>query len=116
MSESSTPEPSDAGSSGAGSSGAGSTSAGSSGTRHTAGAFDIRVIIAGLIGAYGLILTGLGIFRATEEELARADGLNINLWAGLGMVAVALAFVLWSRMRPIIVPEPGPEQHQDDVA
>ena len=74
-------------------------------TQHTAGAFDVRTIIAALIGVYGLILTGLGTFRATEEELARADGLNINLWAGLGMLAVATAFIVWARLRPIIVPE-----------
>ena len=78
-------------------------------TRHTAGAFDVRTIIAGLIGVYGLILTGLGLFRATEEELARADGLNINLWAGLGMLAVAAAFGLWVRVRPIVVDERTPD-------
>ena len=74
-------------------------------TQHTAGAFDVRSIIAGLIGVYGLILTALGLFRATKEELARADGLNINLWAGLGMLAVAIAFVVWARLRPIVVPD-----------
>ncbi len=78
-------------------------------TRHTAGAFDVRAIIAGLIGVYGLILTGLGLFRATEEELARADGLNINLWAGLGMLAVAAAFGLWVRVRPIVGDERTPD-------
>jgi hypothetical protein len=72
---------------------------------HTAGAFDVRTIIAGLIGVYGIILTALGTFRATEEELARADGLNINLWAGLGMLAVAAAFLAWTRWRPIVVPD-----------
>ena len=72
---------------------------------HTAGAFDIRTIIAALIGVYGLVLTLLGIFRATEEELARAAGLNINLWAGIGMLVVAAIFAIWVRLRPIVVPE-----------
>ncbi len=51
-----------------------------------------------------MILTLLGIFRATDEELARGDGLNINLWAGLGMLVVGLAFGAWARWRPLVVP------------
>ena len=81
------------------------STAGSTGEKHTAGAFDIRTIIAFLIGAYGVILTLLGLFRATEEELAKGDGLNINLWAGLGMLAVAIGFLVWVRLRPIVVPD-----------
>ncbi len=83
-------------------------------TQHTAGAFDVRTIIAGLIGVYGLILTLLGIFRATEEELARADGLNINLWAGLGMLAVAIVFLAWVRLRPIVVPDDTEERSLEE--
>nr|MCW2727103.1 hypothetical protein [Aeromicrobium sp.] len=72
--------------------------------RQKAGLFDIRIIIGGLIGAYGVILVLLGLFNATDEELARGDGLNINLWGGLGMAAVAIAFVVWARVRPVVVP------------
>lgn len=74
-------------------------------TKRTAGAFDIRFIIAALIGTYGVVLVLLGIFNNTQAELDRADGLNINLWAGLGMIVVAVAFALWARIRPIIVPD-----------
>ena len=73
--------------------------------RRTVGWFDIRFIIGGLIGLYGVILTLLGIFNASDEELARGDGLNINLWAGLGMLLVGIAFVTWARLRPVIVPD-----------
>lgn len=73
--------------------------------KHTAGAFDVRTIIGGLLGVYGVILVALGIFRATEEELARGDGLNINLWAGLGMLVVGIGFLVWVRLRPIVVPD-----------
>jgi hypothetical protein len=73
--------------------------------KKTVGLFDIRFIIGALIGVYGLILTYLGLFHATDEELARGDGLNINLWAGLGMVAVGAAFAVWARLRPVIVPD-----------
>jgi membrane-bound ClpP family serine protease len=69
-----------------------------------AGLFDIRFVIAGLIGVYGVILVLLGIFNASDEELARGDGLNINLWAGLGMLVVAIAFGVWARVRPVVVP------------
>jgi hypothetical protein len=73
--------------------------------KRTVGLFDIRIIIGGLIGLYGLILTLLGIFHATDAELAKGDGLNINLWAGLGMLVVGIAFIVWARLKPVIVPD-----------
>ncbi len=72
--------------------------------KKTAGLFDLRFIIGGLLSVYGVILILLGTFRATDEELARGDGLNINLWAGLGMLAVGLGFAAWARWRPLVVP------------
>ena len=69
-----------------------------------AGVFDIRFVIGGLLGVYGIILILLGLFNATDEELARGDGLNINLWGGLGMLVVAIAFGVWARLRPVVVP------------
>ena len=72
--------------------------------KQKAGIFDIRFVIGGLLGVYGVILILLGLFNATDEELARGDGLNINLWGGLGMLAVAIAFGVWARLRPVVVP------------
>ena len=69
-----------------------------------AGLFDIRFVIGGLLGVYGIILILLGLFNATDEELARGDGLNINLWGGIGMLVVAIAFAAWARLRPVVVP------------
>lgn len=69
-----------------------------------AGLFDIRFVIGGLLAVYGLIVVLLGLFDATEDELARSDGLNINLWGGLGMLIVAVAFAVWARLRPVVVP------------
>ncbi|TWD82859.1 hypothetical protein FB561_4005 [Kribbella amoyensis] len=66
------------------------------------GAFDIRVVIAALIGIYGLVLTILGLI-ADPDEVAKADGLNINLWGGIAMLVFAAGFVLWARLRPIVV-------------
>lgn len=72
---------------------------------HRAGAFDIRTFIALLIGVYGVVLVLAGLVGTSETELDKADGLNINLLAGVGMVVVAAAFVAWARLRPVVVPE-----------
>ncbi|MGH3424415.1 MAG: hypothetical protein ACRDO8_06795 [Nocardioidaceae bacterium] len=72
--------------------------------RRTAGAFDIRAIIAALIGIYGVVLLLLGIFDDTRATQGEAP-ININLWAGIGMIVVAVAFVVWVRLRPVVVPK-----------
>lgn len=76
--------------------------------RHAAGALDIRNIIGGLLGVYGVILLLLGAFADTEPE--KTGGVNANLWAGLALVATAAVFLLWAWQRPLLVPE----QHSDD--
>jgi hypothetical protein len=75
-----------------------------------AGAFDIRVVIAALVGIYGVVLTILGIAES-QAEVDKAAGININLWGGIGMLVFAALFVLWARLRPISVPveEPADE-------
>jgi hypothetical protein len=75
-----------------------------------AGAFDIRLIIALLIGVYGVILTIMGAAITSDEEIAKAAGVNINLWAGIGMLVVSALFIIWARVRPLVVPaEPESE-------
>jgi hypothetical protein len=75
--------------------------------RRTAGALDIRLFIALLMGIYGLVLTVFGI-GAPEADIEQAAGLNLNLWSGIGMLALALGFGLWTKLRPIVIPD-GPE-------
>ena len=72
-------------------------------------AFDIRLIIALLTGVYGVILTVLGLFVTSDAEIDKSAGVNINLWAGLALLVVALLFALWARVRPLRVPV-----HHDD--
>lgn len=72
---------------------------------HQAGAFDIRTFIALLIGIYGVVLVVTGLVGTSEDELDRAGGLNINLWAGIGMIVVAVLFQAWAKLRPVRVPE-----------
>jgi hypothetical protein len=67
----------------------------------TAGAFDIRNVIGGLIGVYGVILTLMGLFG--DEEGDKTGDVNANLWAGLVMLAFGIVFVLWARLRPVRV-------------
>ncbi|HTW18005.1 MAG TPA: hypothetical protein VMF51_22965 [Nocardioides sp.] len=71
--------------------------------KHQAGAFDIRNIIGGLIGVYGVILTLMGIFGDPETD--KTGGPNANLWAGLIMLLVGIGFLVWARLRPVLVPE-----------
>ena len=71
--------------------------------KKTSGAFDVRNIIGGLLGIYGIILTLMGLFADTEED--KTGGVNANLWAGLALLAVAAAFLVWWRVRPIVVPD-----------
>jgi hypothetical protein len=71
-----------------------------------AGAFDIRIVIALLVGIYGVVLTILGIV-GSQAEVDKAAGININLWGGIGMLVFAALFVLWARLRPIAVPLEG---------
>ena len=78
--------------------------ASSDGPTRKAGAFDIRVFIGSLIGLYGVVLVLVGLFGMSDEQLAKSDNLNINLWAGIGMVVVAATFFGWARLRPVIVP------------
>jgi hypothetical protein len=70
-----------------------------------AGALDIRAIIAYLIGLYGLILAGLGLFDFSDADQEKTGDLNLNLWAGIGMIVFALAFLLWNKLNPTKVPE-----------
>jgi hypothetical protein len=80
-----------------------------------AGAFDIRNVIAGLIGCYGVVLVALGLVADDPAARDKTGDVNANLWAGLGMVGFAVAFVVWARLRPVVV-EPPPERADGDAA
>jgi len=71
--------------------------------QHTAGAFDIRNVIGMLLLVYGVILTAMGLFADVEED--KTGGVNANLWAGLALLAVGAAFVVWARLKPVVVPD-----------
>ncbi|MGX1671571.1 hypothetical protein [Streptomyces sp. NPDC055400] len=67
--------------------------------------FDIRRIIGGLFAVYGVIVTIAGI-TASDADLKKAENININLWTGLGMLALGLFFLVWLKLRPTAPPVP----------
>lgn len=81
--------------------------------RRTAGAFDIRVIIAALIGIYGIVLVVLGLTGQTQATEGESP-LNINLWAGIGMLVFTGAMVTWARLRPVVVPKDFEESERSE--
>jgi hypothetical protein len=88
------------------------SSSASSEAPHRAGAFDVRNFIGALLGIYGVILVVTGLFFTSDADKAKADGVNVNLWAGLGLVVVSLIFISWARMKPVVVP--ADVEHDDD--
>ena len=75
--------------------------------------FDIRLLIGGLFTIYGLMLTIAGFFTSDSAK-RKADGININLWLGIGMLIVGLLFLLWRRLSPLRV-EPNPTDNRTDL-
>jgi hypothetical protein len=67
--------------------------------------FDIRRVIGGLFVVYGIIVTLIGVFDS-RAEIDKAEGVRINLWAGLAMLAFGLLMLLWQWVRPAEPPAP----------
>ncbi|MDQ1036775.1 hypothetical protein QFZ75_003191 [Streptomyces sp. V3I8] len=68
--------------------------------------FDIRRIIGGLFVVYGIIVTIAGI-TASDADIDKAEGVNINLWTGLSMLLLGLFFLAWLWLRPVAPPTPA---------
>jgi hypothetical protein len=62
--------------------------------------FDIRRLIGGLFVIYGVILTVLGLGES-DASIAKSADINVNLYAGLGMLVVAVFFIAWALLRPL---------------
>jgi hypothetical protein len=75
--------------------------------------FDVRRVIGGRFVVYGLLVTTIGLFDS-PEDLEKAQGVRINLWAGLGMLALGAVFLLWQWWRPAEAP-PAPPDSDDAV-
>jgi len=64
--------------------------------------FDLRVLIGALFTFYGVALSIYGLFFTSAAEIEKAADININLWLGLGMLALGLLFLLWARLAPVV--------------
>lgn len=74
--------------------------------------FDIRRIIGGLFVVYGVIVTIAGL-TVSDADRAKAQGVNINLWTGLGMLALGIVFLVWLWLRPLAPPVPAAEPGEE---
>jgi drug/metabolite transporter (DMT)-like permease len=61
---------------------------------------DIRRIIGLLLAIYGLILLVLGI-GASDADIDKAAGINLNLWTGVALLVAAALFFVWALIRPL---------------
>jgi hypothetical protein len=66
--------------------------------------FDVRRVIGGLFLVYGVIVTLMGLFES-KSELDKAQGVRINLWMGLGMLALGVLMLVWLRLNPAKTPD-----------
>ncbi|MER5255161.1 MULTISPECIES: hypothetical protein [unclassified Streptomyces] len=75
--------------------------------------FDIRRIIGGLFVVYGIIVTIAGI-SPSDADLKKAEGISINLWTGLAMLALGLFFLGWLWLRPTVAPAEAPTEAAEE--
>ncbi|MGW0884478.1 hypothetical protein [Streptomyces sp. NPDC002671] len=71
--------------------------------------FDLRRIIGGLFVLYGVIVTVTGI-TDSRAEIDKAQGVNINLWTGIGMLILGVFFLTWLWLRPTQKPPAAPDE------
>lgn len=66
--------------------------------------YDIRRLIGALFVLYGAVLTVVGL-ADDKAAIAKASGVHINLWTGLGMLVFGILMLVWAFSRPVIVDE-----------
>jgi hypothetical protein len=75
--------------------------------------FDVRRVIGLLFLVYGVIVTLLGVFDS-DAEIDKAQGIRINVWMGLAMLALGLFFLAWQWLRPAEAPSADEVAEQSD--
>ncbi|MDF3301668.1 hypothetical protein [Streptomyces tropicalis] len=74
--------------------------------------FDLRRIIGGLFVLYGIIVTIAGV-TDSQAAIDKAQGVNINLWTGIGMLLLGVFFLVWMKLRPATPPQQdGPAEER----
>ena len=77
-------------------------------TMRQARMLDLRIYICGLFLIFGTTVTALGI-NPSQAQIDRAAGVNINLWAGLAMLGLAVVMGVWAFVSPPELPSPAAE-------
>lgn len=77
---------------------------------HKAGAFDIRNVIGGLLGIYGIVLLISYFLLDPGMDVTTGESKDAvyNLWAGLALVVAAAVFFIWTKVDPIKIVETAP--------
>jgi xanthine/uracil/vitamin C permease (AzgA family) len=73
--------------------------------------FDIRRLIGALFVVYGIVLVIVGL-TDSKANIAKASGVHINLWTGLGMLIFGILMLIWAFGRPVIVDDEPPANDQ----
>jgi hypothetical protein len=72
--------------------------------------FDLRTFIGALFLIFGAVVTVEGLL-ADSAAIAKASGINLSLWTGLGMLVVGIVFVVWMLLDP-----PRPQTEHADLS
>ena len=59
--------------------------------------FDLRYLIGALFSLYGVAL----VVASPFVDDTKAGGRDVDLWLGLGMLALGVFFLAWARTRPL---------------
>ena len=51
---------------------------------------------------YGVLVLGAGLVDGSDAK-AKAAGIDINIWTGLGMLLLGLGMLAWMALRPVDV-------------
>ncbi len=77
-------------------------------TMRQARMLDLRIYICALFLIFGATVTAMGI-SPDQAQIDRAAGVNINLWAGLAMLGLAIVMGVWAFLSPPELPGPDAE-------
>jgi hypothetical protein len=78
-------------------------------SRSAARLIDVRGVIGGLFTVYGVIITVVGVLDK-PAQIHKAQGVRINLWLGLALLALGLLFLLWRALSPPQLPRSPDER------
>jgi hypothetical protein len=70
-----------------------------------AGALDVRVIIGALLGLFGAVVLVTGLVNGSGSgKPPHSDPDHLNIYVGIALLVAAIFFLVWSRLRPLLVP------------